>query len=62
MIKLAIFLLVLGLAGINRWYFMPRLQNKSSSLKRALIIEAALLAGILGLTGLLTVSPVPHKM
>jgi putative copper export protein len=62
MIKLGIFLLVLGLAGINRWYLMPRLKKESLALKWSLLVEAVLLVGILGLTGLLTVSPVPHEM
>lgn len=62
MLKIGVFLLVLALAALNRWYFMPHLQKRGNSLKYALVLEATLLVMILVVTGTLTTSPIPHEM
>ena len=61
-VKVCLFGIILVLAALNRWYFMPQLLAKQSTFKRILIIEALLLVLTILVTGLLTVSPVPHKM
>ena len=61
-VKVCLFGIILVLAALNRWYFMPRLLAKQVNFKRIFVTEAILLVVIVLVTGLLTVSPVPHKM
>jgi copper transport protein len=60
--KVGIFIIVLILAALNRWYFMPHLLDKQNSFRRMLITETCLLIAVLIMTGILTISPVPHQM
>jgi copper resistance protein D len=62
LVKVSVFTLILILAVFNRWYFMPSLLTKRVSFQRVLMVEVFLLVLVLVLTGLLTVSPVPHDM
>ncbi|MGL4608635.1 MAG: copper resistance D family protein [Trueperaceae bacterium] len=62
LLKLGVFSLVLVLAALNRWYFMPRLLERSTLFHYALLAESLLLILVLLITGLLTVSPLPHEM
>lgn len=60
--KVGLVLVILSIAGLNRWVFLPRLGSSTDLTKfsRMLKVEAVLLLLVLGLTGLLTTSPVPH--
>jgi copper resistance protein D len=62
LVKVAVFSLALLLAALNRWYFMPNLLARSTSFRRVLLGEALLLVVVLCLTGILTMSPLPHDM
>jgi copper resistance protein D len=62
LVKVSVFSLVLVLAAFNRWYFMPKLLARRVAFQRILIVEVCLLVTVLVVTGLLTVSPVPHDM
>jgi putative copper export protein len=59
-IKLAVILAILAIAAINRWHFVPKLLEKKYSFRRILAAEATLLIIVLALTGLLSVSALPH--
>ena len=62
-LKLALVLVVLSLAAVNRFVFLPSLTERTPRtfpFRRALGLEALLLATVLGVTGLLTTSPMPH--
>jgi copper transport protein len=60
--KVALVLVILGIAALNRWRFLPTLRRDGPSLqfRRALRIEALLLLAVIGATGWLTTSPLPH--
>ncbi len=68
LLKVALVLVILGLAAVNRFVFLPSLTASPSTketprtfpFRRALGLEALLLAVVLGVTGLLTTSPMPH--
>jgi putative copper export protein len=60
--KVSVFSLILVLAALNRWYFMPNLLSKRVLFQRVLMVEVFLLVAVLIITGLLTVSPIPHDM
>jgi copper resistance protein D len=62
LVKLGIFSLVLLLAALNRWYFMPQLLSKKNAFQKVLVAETFLLLAVLVVTGLLTVSELPHEM
>jgi putative copper resistance protein D len=62
LVKIGVFSLILILAALNRWYFMPKLLVKREAFRRVLLLEVFLLIAVLVITGLLTVSPVPHDM
>lgn len=62
LVKIGVFSLILILAALNRWYFMPNLLAKRVSFQRTLLLEVFLLVAVLVITGLLTVSPIPHDM
>ena len=61
-LKVTLVLVILAIAALNRWRFLPALRRHgpSAAFGRALRIEAVLLLVVLAATGLLTVSPVPH--
>lgn len=61
-IKLGLFALVVAAAALNRFRYLPRFLagGPVAPLRRALRLEAALLAALLVVTGALTTSPVPH--
>lgn len=61
-VKVGVFSIILVLAALNRWYFMPNLLARRVPFQRMLLLEAFLLIAVLVITGLLTVSPVPHEM
>ena len=62
LLKSALALAILALAAVDRWLLLPRLQREhaAAALGRAMLFEIALLLVVLAVTGLLTVSPVPH--
>jgi putative copper export protein len=62
LVKIGIFSLTLVLAALNRWYFMPQLLAKKVTFKKVLITEVLLLFAVIAITGLLTVSALPHDM
>lgn len=62
-LKLAVVTLILALAALNRWHFLPRLRaspHTHARFGRILQLEAFLLFAVFALTGLLTTSPLPH--
>lgn len=62
-LKLSLVAVVLGIAALNRWHFLPRLRADPQSHQgfgRILILEACLLLAIFAATGLLSTSPLPH--
>jgi putative copper export protein len=61
-VKLGLFALVVVAAAFNRFRHLPRFLagGPVAPLRRALRLEAALLAALLVVTGALTTSPVPH--
>jgi putative copper export protein len=62
LVKLALFSLTLVLAAFNRWYFMPRFLARKNVFQKMLLTEVFLLLAVLVVTGLLTVSELPHDM
>jgi putative copper export protein len=60
--KVSVFSAILVLAVLNRWYFMPQLLTKKETFQKVLMTEVILLFTVLALTGLLTVSALPHDM
>lgn len=62
-LKLGLVALILALAAVNRWHFLPRLRaspHTHERFGRILQLEAFLLLAVFALTGLLTTSPLPH--
>ncbi len=66
-VKLALVGVILGIAALNRWHFLPKLSAHGYGtgalphrFGRVLLLEAALLLTIFAVTGLLTTSPLPH--
>ncbi len=62
-VKLAIVAVILGVAALNRWYFLPRLRAEPQThvrFGRILLLEALLLLTVFAATGLLSTSPLPH--
>lgn len=63
-IKLALVAVILGVAALNRWHFLPRLRAEPQThirFGRILLLEALLLLTVFAATGLLTTSPLPHN-
>ena len=63
-LKLGIVAVVLGIAALNRWRFLPHLRADPQSHQafgRILLLEACLLLAIFAATGLLSTSPLPHE-
>ena len=60
--KVGLVAAIVAIAALNRWRLLPALtrDGPTRSLRRALRLEALLLLVVLGATGLLTTSPVPH--
>jgi putative copper export protein len=60
--KVALVVVILGIAALNRWWFVPALRRGQVQRRfgRILKVEALLLIGVLAATGLLTTSPLPH--
>lgn len=60
--KNVLVVVILGIAALNRWRFLPDLRRggPAQGFRRALRIEAVLLLAALGATGWLTTSPLPH--
>lgn len=62
-LKLMIVTIILGVAALNRWHFLPRLRANPQSHQdfgRILFVEACLLLTVFAATGLLSTSPLPH--
>lgn len=61
-LKVALVVVILGIAALNRWWFVPALRQGRAQRRfgRILKVEALLLIGVLAATGLLTTSPLPH--
>ena len=61
-VKVALVLVILAIAAANRWYFLPALRKSAPSdgFVRMFRLEALLLILVLGVTGILTTSPMPH--
>ena len=60
--KVGLVLIILGIAGVNRWVFLPRL-TRSRGLRafgRTLKVEAGLLLLVLEVMGLLSTLPLPR--
>lgn len=64
MAKLGFVLLVWGVAAVNRWRLVPSMDRPEGlrALRRSVRIEATLLLGVLGTTGLLTAQPPPERV
>jgi putative copper export protein len=60
LLKLTLFTLVLCLAALNRWYFMPRLLERETRFRQILLTEAFLLVGVLLVTAMLTTTAPPN--
>lgn len=63
--KVALVGIILGIAAVNRWHFLPKLraggaQALAHRFGGVLLVEAALLLAVFAVTGLLTTSPLPH--
>ncbi len=60
--KIVLVLITIGIAALNRFRFLPQLQQTSEShgLRSTLIAESFLLIAIFAATGLLTTSALPH--
>jgi copper resistance protein D len=61
-VKVSLFSLTFVLAALNRWYFMPQLLARKVAFQKVLITEVFLLFAVIIITGLLTVSALPHDM
>ena len=61
-IKIVLVLITIGIAALNRFRFLPELEQRaeSSGLRRTLAVECFLLIGVFAATGLLTTSALPH--
>lgn len=60
-IKLVLVFVIIGLAGINRFWLLPNFSSRgASSLKVALRVELVVLAAVFVTTGVLSTSPLPH--
>lgn len=61
-LKVALVVVILGIAALNRWWFVPALRrgHAQGRFGRLLKAEALLLVGVLAATGVLTTSPLPH--
>jgi putative copper export protein len=60
LLKLILFTVILLLAALNRWYFLPRLLVRETNFRRILFVEASLLVSVLLVTGLLTMTAPPN--
>ncbi|MDQ3459240.1 MAG: CopD family protein [Deinococcota bacterium] len=60
--KVGLVLVILAIAGANRWLFMPRLEREgqTSGLRRAVRLESVLLVAVLGATGVLSTREPAH--
>jgi len=63
-LKLGFVALVWLVAAVNRWRLLPAMDRPEGlrTLRRSVRIEAALLLGVLGATGLLTTQPPPERV
>jgi putative copper export protein len=61
LLKLGVFSLILLVAALNRWYFMPQLVASQHTFQKVLLAEVVLLFVVLVTTGLLTVTALPHE-
>jgi len=52
--KATVFALLLLLAAVNRWRFMPALASARGALRRSLVAEYLMIAGVLAMTAVLT--------
>lgn len=61
-VKLVLVAVVLALAGLNRWVFLPRLTERGATrvFAQVMELEALLLILVFAITGVLTTSPLPH--
>ena len=61
-LKVALVLVTVGIAAVNRFVFLPALGEGKPprGFGRILRLEAVVLVAVLGVTGLLTTSPPPH--
>lgn len=60
-VKLALVSVILGIAALNRWWFLPALQRgQRRGLGQLLRLEALLLIAVFAATGLLTTRAPPH--
>jgi putative copper export protein len=60
LLKLILFTVILLLAALNRWYFLPGLLGRETNFRRILFVEASLLVIVLLVTGLLTMTAPPN--
>ncbi len=62
-LKIMFVLIIVAVAGVNRFYLLPSLIHKEDTLLLSYFvkIEAALLLAVLVATGILTTSPLPHE-
>lgn len=61
-LKVVLVVVILSIAALNRWWFVPALRRGHAQKRfgRILKVEALLLVGVLAATGVLTTSPLPH--
>ena len=61
-VKLLLVFTIVTIAGINRLYLLPKLNNRDNTAKlgKFVKIETLILLGVLIATGILTISPLPH--
>lgn len=61
-IKIVLVLITVGIAALNRFRFLPQLEQQASAagLRTSLIVESIMLIAIFAATGLLTTSALPH--
>ncbi|HEX7003508.1 MAG TPA: CopD family protein [Trueperaceae bacterium] len=62
-VKNLLVLLIVAVAAVNRWWFLPRIRRGQAgpSFRRLFRAEAMLLLAVLAVTGLLTTSALPHE-
>lgn len=61
-VKLGLVSMIVGLAGVNRFWLLPRFVARGADgLRTALRVELLLLAAVFVATGVLTTSPLPHS-